>query len=49
LYLVFLLKTHPDYFTSVTVTETEHEHEHAQWPAAKAVAMLIGASVLAGG
>jgi Ca2+:H+ antiporter len=47
LYLVFLLKTHPDYFQSVTVTETEDEHEHAQWPLAKAVGMLLGASALA--
>src|SRR5262245_41802693 len=33
LYLVFLLKTHPDYFESVTVTEaeTEHGHEAEQW------------------
>src|SRR5262245_6429110 len=33
LYLIFLLKTHPDYFESVTVTEaeTEHGHEAEQW------------------
>ena len=47
LYLVFLLKTHPDYFRSVTVAETEHEDEHVRWSLSKAVGGLIGASVLA--
>jgi Ca2+:H+ antiporter len=47
LYLVFLLKTHPDYFQSVTVTEVEHDHEHAQWSVGRAIGSLVGASVLA--
>ena len=47
LYLVFLLKTHPDYFESVTVTEAEHGHEGPQWSIGRAVASLLGASVLA--
>jgi len=47
LYLVFLLKTHPDYFESVTVTEAEHGHEGPQWSVGRAVGSLIGASVLA--
>jgi Ca2+:H+ antiporter len=47
LYLVFLLKTHPDYFESVTVTEAEHGHEGPQWSVGRAVASLLGASVLA--
>jgi Ca2+:H+ antiporter len=45
LYLVFLLKTHPDYFQSVTAASTEHEHE--QWTLPKTIGMLVGASVLA--
>src|SRR5262245_42651758 len=45
LYLVFLLKTHPDYFQSVTVSEAE---EHGtQWSLAKAVGSLLAASALA--
>src|SRR5262245_20115225 len=47
LYLVFLLKTHPDYFESVTVTGAEHGHEGPQWSIGRAVASLLGASVLA--
>jgi Ca2+:H+ antiporter len=47
LYLVFLLKTHPDYFQSVTATETEHGHEGPQWSVGRAVGSLVGASVLA--
>src|SRR5262245_3578916 len=47
LYLVFLLKTHPDYFQSATVTELEHGHEGAQWSLGRAVGSLLGASVLA--
>jgi Ca2+:H+ antiporter len=47
LYLVFLLKTHPDFFQSATAAETEHEHEGAQWSVGRALGSLIGASVLA--
>ena len=47
LYLVFLLKTHPDYFASVSVTEAEHGHEGPQWSVGRAVGSLIGASALA--
>ncbi len=47
LYLVFLLKTHPDYFESATVTEAEHGHHGPQWSVGRAVGSLIGASVLA--
>jgi Ca2+:H+ antiporter len=47
LYLVFLLKTHPDYFQSVGVTEQEHGHEGAPWSARRAIGSLLGASVLA--
>src|SRR6476469_443168 len=35
LYLVFLLKTHPDYFQSVTATEVEHGHDGPQWSVAR--------------
>jgi Ca2+:H+ antiporter len=46
LYLVFLLKTHPDYFQSVT---TEHEGgEHgSRWSLGRAVGSLVAASALA--
>src|SRR6478672_8962630 len=47
LYLVFLLKTHPDYFKSVTVSEVEHGHEGPQWSVGRAVGGLVAASVLA--
>ena len=47
LYLVFLLKTHPDYFQSATVSELEHGHEGPQWSVGRAVGSLLGASVLA--
>ena len=47
LYLVFLLKTHPDYFESVSVTEAEHGHEGPQWSVGRAAGSLIGASALA--
>jgi Ca2+:H+ antiporter len=47
LYLVFLLKTHPEYFASVTAAETEHEHHEGQWSTGRAVASLVGASLLA--
>jgi Ca2+:H+ antiporter len=47
LYLIFLLKTHPDYFQSVTTTEAEHGHHGPQWSLGRAVGSLIGASALA--
>jgi len=47
LYLVFLLRTHPDYFASATMTETEHGHEGPQWSVGRAVGSLLGASALA--
>jgi Ca2+:H+ antiporter len=47
LYLVFLLKTHPEYFESVTITETEHGHEGPQWSLGRAIGSLLGASLLA--
>src|SRR5262245_2598685 len=45
LYLVFLLKTHPDYFQSATGA-AEH-HEGPSWSPARAIGSLLGASVLA--
>src|SRR5262245_43675490 len=47
LYLVFLLKTHPDYFQSVTASEVEHGHDGPQCSVVRAVGSLVGASVLA--
>jgi Ca2+:H+ antiporter len=47
LYLVFLLKTHPDEFQSATVSEVEHGHHGAEWSVGRAVGSLVGASVLA--
>jgi len=47
LYLVFLLKTHPDYFASATTSEAEHGHEGPQWSVGRAVGSLLGASALA--
>ena len=47
LYLVFLLKTHPDFFKSVGGASEGHGHEGAQWSVGRAVGSLIGASVLA--
>ena len=46
LYLVFLLKTHPDFFQSAA-TEDEHGHEGAQWSVGRAIGSLVGASALA--
>jgi len=47
LYLVFLLKTHPDYFRSAAGGEAEHEHEGAAWSPARAIGSLLVASALA--
>ena len=46
LYLVFLLKTHPDFFQSVGL-KTEHEHAGPAWSPGRAIGSLVGASVLA--
>src|SRR5262245_42484666 len=47
LYLVFLLKTHPDYFQSASGAAGDHEHEGAAWSPARAVGSLLAASALA--
>jgi Ca2+:H+ antiporter len=47
LYLVFLLKTHPDFFQSAAGVQTGHEHEGGSWSAGRAIGSLVGASVLA--
>jgi Ca2+:H+ antiporter len=46
LYLVFLLKTHPDYFQSVTAAD-EHEEHESHWSVGRAVGSLLIASALA--
>ena len=46
LYLIFLLRTHPDFFQSVAATTPEH-HGGTQWSVGRAVGTLVGASVLA--
>ncbi|MDX2134777.1 MAG: calcium/proton exchanger [Saprospiraceae bacterium] len=44
LYLVFMLKTHPDFFQSeASVPEEQHHHEN-RWPLRTALLVLIGAS-----
>ena len=47
LYLVFMLKTHADFFKSAGGKQDEHEHEGSQWSMARAIGSLLGASVLA--
>jgi len=47
LYLVFLLKTHPEFFASVSPGGDGHEHEGDRWGVGRAVASLVGASLLA--
>ena len=47
LYLVFMLKTHPDFFKSASGKREGHEHEGPQWSVARAIGSLLGASVLA--
>jgi Ca2+:H+ antiporter len=47
LYLVFLIKTHPDYFQSVAVAEEQHGAHGERWSVGRAVGSLLGASVLA--
>jgi Ca2+:H+ antiporter len=45
LYLVFMLKTHADFFKSAG--GKQEEHEGPQWSVARAIGSLLGASVLA--
>jgi Ca2+:H+ antiporter len=47
LYLVFLLKTHPDFFKSVAGMKEEQEHEATHWSPGRAIGSLLGASALA--
>jgi Ca2+:H+ antiporter len=47
LYLIFLLKTHPEFFQSAAGTADEHGHEGPQWSVGRAVGSLLGASALA--
>jgi Ca2+:H+ antiporter len=46
LYLLFLLKTHPDYFQSVA-TAPDDEHHASRWSLGKTMGSLVGASALA--
>lgn len=46
LYLIFMLKTHPDIFASANASEGHEEHG-ARWSVGRAVVTLIAASVLA--
>src|SRR5262247_230774 len=46
LYLLFMLKTHPEFFSGVS-TEGEHHDEGERWGLPRAVASLLIASVLA--
>ena len=46
LYLVFMLKTHPEFFVAAK-SETEHDHEGAHWGVPRAVGSLVLASLLA--
>src|SRR4029453_4133134 len=45
LYLLFLLKPHPDFFQSVAGADSEHEHHESQWSLGRTVGSLVGASV----
>lgn len=47
LYLVFMLKTHPDFFKSEGNSKNEDEHHEERWSAQRAILSLVGASVLA--
>lgn len=46
-YLVFLLKTHPDFFKSESGGDDGPAHEGPPWSAARSVGALLGASALA--
>lgn len=47
LYLLFLLRTHPDFFKSVGSGDEHAAHSHQQWSVARAVGSLLLASALA--
>jgi Ca2+:H+ antiporter len=47
LYLVFMLKTHPDFFKSVETGSTEHEEEQTPWSVTRSILTLVAASVAA--
>jgi len=47
LYLVFLIKTHPDYFQSAAVAEEQHGEHGEAWSVGRATGTLVGASLLA--
>jgi Ca2+:H+ antiporter len=48
LYLFFMIKTHPDYFTSVSTGKEEHGgEEHKPWSVTRSIATLVGASLAA--
>jgi Ca2+:H+ antiporter len=49
LYLVFMLKTHPDFFTSVAKApgDNDEEETHAHWSMSRSILTLVGASVAA--
>ena len=47
LYLIFLLKTHPDFFQSAAGPTDEHGHEGAPWSLGRTIGSLLGASALA--
>ena len=47
LYLVFMLKTHADFFKSASGKQEGHEHAGPQWSVARGIGSLLGASVLA--
>jgi Ca2+:H+ antiporter len=47
LYLIFLLRTHPDFFKSAASPTGEHAHEAGAWTVGRTVASLLGASALA--
>jgi len=47
LYLVFMLKTHADFFKSASGKQEGHEHEGPQWSVARGISSLLGASALA--
>jgi Ca2+:H+ antiporter len=45
LYLLFMLKTHPDYFASVGAGDKSHDHG-AAWGLGRSIGSLLGATVL---
>src|SRR6478672_9725733 len=47
LYLVFMLRTHADFFKSASGKQEDHEHEGPQWSVARGIGSLLGASALA--